>query len=121
VHDMQGSASDGGSADDFTDGLDGRAWLDAACASHMRIHGQMTFGSQAEHVNDFQSRSAWRVLDAHPDAETTRIEFRAQALLDALDLLCCRGEIGGGSALRKDFRGAGLGSPRRRKWRSENE
>ncbi len=92
-------ASDGGRSNDFLDRLDGGAGLNASEAAQVSVDRQLAFGGQAEHVNHFQPGRAGSVLNAHADAEGPGIKFRAQALLNLLDLFGGGGLVGRWSAL----------------------
>ena len=121
VNDVQRRAGDGGCPNDFFDGFDGGAGLDAAGAAHVGVDRELALGGDAEHVDDFEARGSGSVLNAHADAECAGVEFVAQALLNALDLLGSGGLVGGGSAFGQDLRNARCGPWLPSQRRAENQ
>jgi len=94
------------------DRLDIRSRLRLAEAPHVRIHRQLAFGCDAEHVDHLQPRRSRRVLNSHPDAQRAGIDLLAQPLLDLRNLLCTRRLVRSRSALGQDLGNTGAGIAR---------
>ena len=100
---MQRSPCNRRCSNHFADRLNRRTGFDASRTAHVGIDGHTALGGETEHINHFQPRCSGCVLNAHPNRQATRIEFRSQALAYRFDLFRRGRLIGGRPALGQNL------------------